>query len=293
MKSDIQISHLKTLIAIHEEGGFSAGARRVGRTQSAVTHQMQNLERIVGTPLFTAKGRQRELTAAGRTLVRHGGEIISLCNYAVSASAKSRQTGIVRIGTPQEVAEEFLPNVLAQLSTQVPEINFVIHADRSPNLMEMLESGQLDLAISTRSSSNYESVLLTKMPVLWIAAPSWRRDPATPWPLVLTDEPSMFRRIALSALDIGGLTYVERATSPSLAGVRLAISAGLGITARTQSAFLAETQVLDEKIGLPSLPDISYYLHRSVQTTNPAIEETFALLVEHAKRIDQRAGSER
>lgn len=290
MKSDIQISHLKTLIAIHEEGGFSAGARRVGRTQSAVTHQMQNLEQIVGTPLFVAKGRQRELTAAGRTLVRHGSEIISLCNYAVSASARSQHTGVIKIGTPQEVAEEFLPDVMAELSARMPETNIVIHSDRSPNLMEMLESGQLDLAISTRSSSNYESVLLTKMPVHWIAAPTWRRDPAAPWPLVLTDEPSMFRRIALSALDLGGLTYVERATSPSLAGVRLAISAGLGITARTQSAFLAETQILDEQIGLPPLPDISYYLHRSVQTTNPAVKETFALLVAHAKCLDVGTG---
>lgn len=286
MKSDIQISHLKTLIAIHEEGGFSAGARRVGRTQSAVTHQMQNLEQIVGTPLFTAKGRQRELTAAGRTLVRHGGEIISLCNYAVSASVRSQHTGIIKIGAPHEVAEVFLPDVLAQLSKHMPEINIVIHADRSPNLMDMLESGQLDLAISTRASSNYESVLLTKMPVLWIAAPTWNRDPSTPWPLVLTDEPSMFRRIALSALDISGLTYVERATSPSLAGIRLAVSAGLGITARTQSAFLSPTQVLGEEIGLPPLPDISYYLHRPAQTTNSAIKDTFALLVEHARRID-------
>lgn len=286
MKSDIQISHLKTLIAIHEEGGFSAGAQRVGRTQSAVTHQMQNLEQIVGTPLFTPKGRQRELTAAGRTLVRHGGEIISLCNYAVSASARSQHTGVIKIGAPQEVAEVFLPDVLAQLSERMPEINIVLHADRSPDLMEMLEGGQLDLAISTRTSSNYESVLLTKMPVVWIAAPTWQRDPDTPWPLVLTDEPSMFRRIALSALDISGLTYVERATSPSLAGVRLAVSAGLGITARTQSAFFAPTRVLDEKIGLPPLPDISYYLHRPAQTTNAAVKDTFALLVENARDMN-------
>ena len=70
MKPEIQINHLKTLIAIDEEGSFGAAAKRVGRTQSAVTQQMQSLDQILCTPLFVANGRNKELTDAGQALLR-------------------------------------------------------------------------------------------------------------------------------------------------------------------------------------------------------------------------------
>ncbi|TQV81799.1 LysR substrate-binding domain-containing protein [Denitrobaculum tricleocarpae] len=282
MKPEIQISHLKTLIAISEEGNFGAAAQRVGRTQSAVTQQMQNLEQIVNAPLFVAKGRQRELTEAGLTLLRYGREIVSLCNHAVTASGRSQQTGIIKIGAPYEIAEELLPGALIRFTELWRDMRVVIHVDRSPNLMEMLEEGRLDLTLSTRRSSNTESVLLIKMPVLWIAASGWEFDLSDPLPLILTDEPSMFRRIALSALDLSGQPYIERFTSPSMAGVRLAVSAGLGVTARTQSAFLTTTKILDERDGFPPLPDIPYYLHRPIEQSDQASKALFDTIVEEA-----------
>ena len=281
MTPDIQISHLKTLIAIAEEGGFVAAAARVGRTQSAVTQQMQALEQIVGAPLFRARGRQRELTEEGHILLRYGREIVSLCNHAVSASGRSHLSGTITIGAPQEIAEELLPKVLARFAKAWPNMRLSIHVDRSPILMQMLEEGRLDLTLSTRRSENYESVMLMVLPVLWIAGTNWQRDPGVPLQLILADEPSMFRRIALAALDLSGLPYVERLTSPSLAGVRLAISAGLGITARTQSAFFASTQVLDDRHGLPPLPDISYYLYRATPQPSQAVQDLFDMIVDH------------
>lgn len=279
MKPDLQIAYLKTLIAIDEEGGFGAAAKRIGRTQSAVTQQMQALERIAGVPLFVTNGRRRDLTEAGRTLLRHGQEILSLCNHAISASQRSRNSGVLRIGAPQEIAEELLPQVLAAFEKDWPDLRIVVQVDRSPNLMHKLEEDLLDLTLSTRRSSNYDSHLLLQTPVLWIASQDWRHDPSQPVPLVLSDEPSMFRRIALAALDLNGQTYVERLTSPSLAGVRLAVKSGLGITARTRSSFFADTKVLSERHGLPSLPDVSYYLHRPLHQNSAAADSFSEILL--------------
>lgn len=285
MKPDIQISQLKTLIAIDEEGSFSAAAKRVGRTQSAVTQQMRNLEQIVGMPLFVAKGRRRQLTEAGLTLLRNGHEIISLCNQAVAASQKSLTTGTVRIGAPLEIAEELLPSVLKSFAGSWPRTRVIIHVDRSPKLMQMLENGQLDMTMSTRRSGNYKSALLLKLPALWIAAESWRFNQSEPIPLVLSDEPSMFRRIALSSLDLSGQAYVERFTSSSLVGVRLAVAAELGITVRTKSSFFTNTRILTEKDGLPSLPDIPYYLHRSVQNVRQECIDLFEIIEKQAAEL--------
>lgn len=287
MKPEIQISHLKTLIAIDEEGSFGAAARRVGRTQSAVTQQMQVLEQILETPLFVAKGRKRELTEAGNALLRHSREIISMCNYAIATSRLSQQTDVIRIGAPHEVAEDILPAALTKYAAAWPRSRAIIHIERSPSLMEMLEEGRLDLAISTRRSDNYKSTLLVKLPTCWIAAKDWAMDDGSPWPLILTDEPSMFRRIALSALDLSGQAYVERITSPSLVGVKTAISAGLGITARTATAFGGNVKILDGKDGLPPLPDVSFYLHQSEESASPSAGDLFGLMVETIKKLNR------
>lgn len=70
--------YFSMLIAIDEAGSFRAAPEVVGRTQSAVTQQMQTFEHLIGTPLFVTKGRRRELTEAGRTLLRRSRDILAL-----------------------------------------------------------------------------------------------------------------------------------------------------------------------------------------------------------------------
>ncbi|WP_375596459.1 LysR substrate-binding domain-containing protein [Algihabitans albus] len=270
MPHDLQVSHLKALIAIAEENSFEAAATRVGRTQSAVTQQMQKLEDRVGKPLFRTVGRRRELTSAGRTLVTYGREIVSLVNHALAATDRATETGVVTIGAPQEVAEELLPRILSRFVQDWPHIRVTIHVGRSPALMSMLGEGRLDVTLSTRRADKYEGALIATLPSLWIAGASYRHDPKMPLPLILADEPSMFRRIALAALDLSGISSVERFTSPDLAGVRLCVAAGLGVTVRTESSFFSETRILGEAEGLPPLPDVNYYVYRSPTTTSPA-----------------------
>ncbi|MGO2236837.1 LysR substrate-binding domain-containing protein [Marinomonas polaris] len=281
MNQNLQISHLKTLIAINEEGSFSAASERVGRTQSAVTHQMQNLEQIIGTPLFAMNGRNRELTNAGLTLLRHAYEIIALCNQAVSAAEKNFNIGTIRVGTPLEIAEDLWPQVLRVFNEAWPNTRVILHVERSPLLMQLLESGELDLAISTRRLGAHKGKPLTSLAVNWIAAADWEYIPREPLPLILTDEPSMFRRMALSALDISGLPYYEKFVSSSMLGVRSAVIAGLGVTARTISGFPPEIQLLDSKIGLPPLPDISYYVHQSDQRMTKECEALLEIILQY------------
>jgi len=279
MKQNLQVSHLKTLIAINEEGSFSAASERVGRTQSAVTHQMQNLEQIIGTPLFTINGRKRELTSAGLTLLRHAYEIVSLCNQAVCAAEQSFILGTIRIGIPLELAEDIWTPVLRIFNEERPNTRVILHVERSPIIMQLLETGQLDLAISTRRLGAHKGKLLTSFAVSWIAAATWRHIPKEPLPLIFTDEPSMFRRMALSALDISGLPYYEKFISSSMLGIRSAVMAGLGVTARTMSSFPSGIQCLDSTIGLPPLPNISYYIHCSDQKMSKECEALFDIIV--------------
>ena len=282
MRHDLDLSHLRTLIAIGDTGSFKAAAEAVGRTQSAVTQQMQNLEKNVGTPLFATRGRRRELTEAGWTLLRRSRDILALCEQAVQASESSQAVGMVRIGAPLEIANDLLPEVLTVFAENWPGVRVVLRIDRSRQLMRMLNEGALDLTLSTWRSGSGEGRRVKLLPVHWIAAKGWVLDPDRPLPLVLTDEPSIFRRIGLSALDLSGWAYTEKLTTQNPAGVRFAIEAGLGITARTTTAFRSDVQILGEDTGLPALPQISYYLHRSLESTAAGVDDLYRSIIDLA-----------
>ncbi|WP_068300852.1 LysR substrate-binding domain-containing protein [Pararhodobacter sp. CCB-MM2] len=271
MTPDFTLANLRTLLAIADTGSFEAAAERVGRTQSAVTQQMQKLEAQSGTSLFRTDGRRRLLTPAGETLVVYAREILSMSRYALAAMEQADERGVLRLGAPPEVADGLLPPVLARFAEAMPSVRLILNVGRSPELMTMVQEGRLDATISTRRSDVLDSRLIASLKACWIAAPNFDWDRNLPVPLILADEPSMFRRIALAALDVNGLSYVERVTTPSLAGVRLAVASGLGITARTQSAFTFPVRILGEERGLPPLPMVNYYLYKARHDAPPAV----------------------
>ena len=67
----LELRHLLALVAVADTGTFSGAAEELDYTQSAVSHQVANLERIVGTPMFERPGGPRpvRLTAAGEVLL--------------------------------------------------------------------------------------------------------------------------------------------------------------------------------------------------------------------------------
>lgn len=283
MRFDFHLSHLRTLLAISDAGSFEAAALRIGRTQSAVTQQMQKLEALTGAQLFRQTGRRRELTAAGQTLVSYAREILSMSRYAMTALAQADEQGVVRIGAPQEIAEQLLPGILTEFTQGWPSVRVTIHVGRSPDLMTMLQEGRLDMTLSTRRAETLEGQLVASIPARWLAAPGFQWDTHMPVPLILADEPSMFRQIALAALDVHGLSYIERITSPSLAGVRLSVAAGIGITARTESSFFSEMKILGPDDGLPPLPLVNYYAYLGKREAPAYVQALFDGLLRKGK----------
>lgn len=75
---DLEISLLRTLMAIADGGTFGKGADKVGLTQSAVSQQMQRLGDLVGTPLFKVVGRNRVLTSMGEFLLSHARMVVGI-----------------------------------------------------------------------------------------------------------------------------------------------------------------------------------------------------------------------
>ncbi|SFA74368.1 DNA-binding transcriptional regulator, LysR family [Collimonas sp. OK607] len=258
---NLDMELLRTFVAITEFSSFAAAADRVHRTQSAVTQQMQRLESQLGFAVFQKTGRNKQLTAQGAKLLEYAVRILGLNDEAISMLDMDDVTGSLRIGAPNDIAETILPSLLSRFAKIYPHLRMEIHVGRSPFLMQALRRGEIDLTVSTRKTDAHPGIILRTSPTVWLCSSDYIHNPANPVKLVVADEPSLFREIALQSLDQAKIPYRISYVSPTLVGIKAALRAGLGITARSIEMISPELRVLGESEGFPRLPDVNFFLY--------------------------------
>ncbi|MCB1497192.1 MAG: LysR family transcriptional regulator [Bauldia sp.] len=90
MLDALTLDQLRVLVAVAENGSFSAAARSLGRVQSAISQSVQSLENALGTPLFDRRGRVPKLNDAGRVILSDARRLLG-----EAATLKARAESIV------------------------------------------------------------------------------------------------------------------------------------------------------------------------------------------------------
>ena len=99
MGAALEIDLLRTFTAIAETGGFTRASEKVGRTQAAVSQQMQRLEGLVGFALFArARGGPPVLTPKGAYFLERARELVAL-NDDILLSIKTVPLDGLKLGT--------------------------------------------------------------------------------------------------------------------------------------------------------------------------------------------------
>jgi molybdate transport repressor ModE-like protein len=157
MRSDgwlgVELRHLAALEAVAEEGSFGRAAERLGYTQSAVSQQIQALERIVGQQLVERPGgpRRVSLTEAGELLLRHAAGIVARLQAAQAdlAAFSEGSAGTLRVGTYQSVGARVLPRLLKEFTEAWPDVDVQLTESADDGgLLELVERGELDFCFA-------------------------------------------------------------------------------------------------------------------------------------------------
>lgn len=266
---------LRTLSVIASFDSFGAAAVQLGRTQSAITQQMQRLEEQVGHPLFEKQGRGKRLTEHGQRLLTYARQLMAIHDEALRVLQQGDVQGHLRIGAPHDVADTVLPPLLAEVVRNWPMLQVTIQVGRSPFLADALRRGELDMAISNRVEDDFEGLMLRSSPTVWLCAADYVHDRGQPIPLVMVDGPSIFRKLGQEALEAAGIQFTQRYSSSSLIGIRAALRAGIGVTARGVEQLDASLRVLGPSEGMPPLPDLVYFLYVRRYVANNITREVF------------------
>ena len=150
MKNQLDLRDLGYFEVIAETGHLGRAARRLHRTQPALTSCVRRLEETVGTPLFERVGRGIRLTPAGHALMTRARLLRIASEDALREIGELGRgvSGMIRIGVVPTVATFVLPTATREFLAEAPAVAIKAIIGQSDVLMAALRSGDLDLIVS-------------------------------------------------------------------------------------------------------------------------------------------------
>lgn len=143
------IRELNTLIAVSSEGTFAAAADKIGLTQAAVSSQMKRLEQELGLKIFDRIGRAMVLNRSGIQVLIKAKEIIQLYQKLGNSDSDKIQS-IIKIGAIASTQPKAIPNIISLFSNDFHDIAFQVQPGLSIELVDQVDSGNIDIAIIIR-----------------------------------------------------------------------------------------------------------------------------------------------
>jgi DNA-binding transcriptional LysR family regulator len=189
----LDIRVLRSLLAVIESGSVTEAARRLGRTQPAITLQLQRLEELIGKPLFTHEGRRMSLTPDGETVVTYARSILRLHDELLARMLSPDIQGDVVLGTPDLYAAFMLPDILAVFRRAFPHIKIELRCSLSTPLVQMVQKRQVDIALVTRMNDFTGGQVVRREQLLWMAGMASDAHNENPVPLALLPPDNIYR----------------------------------------------------------------------------------------------------
>ncbi|MDW6016254.1 hydrogen peroxide-inducible genes activator [Vibrio plantisponsor] len=146
------LKQLHYLVTLHETRHFSEAALRCFVSQSTLSKGIQNLEELIGCPLYEKKDKKSPLvfTLAGEQVVKRGRELLAKGQDLVEVG-KLCQTdameGQLRLGCIPTIAPFLLVDLVQEVNLRYPKLHLLLREDTTANLLQSLRNGELDVLI--------------------------------------------------------------------------------------------------------------------------------------------------
>jgi LysR family transcriptional regulator for metE and metH len=146
---DLEIKHLQLVAAIARTGSVTRAGDLLNLSQSALSHQLRDIEDRLSTPLFHRVGKRMVLTTAGDAVLRAATQVLDIVGRTEDdiRTARKSSAGLLRITTQCYTCYHWLPGLLKEYRLRHPNVDVHVDADATPRPIKSLVEGRIDLAI--------------------------------------------------------------------------------------------------------------------------------------------------
>jgi DNA-binding transcriptional LysR family regulator len=280
MRRQLEITLLRTFVMLVEEQSVTRVARRLNRTQPAISLQLRRLKDAAGQPVFESDLRHLRLTRHGEMLLPYARQMLKMHDEACSRLSSEEIAGRVTLGCPDLYAAFLLPQTLASFRATYPGVEVTVRCALSAQLSEEISAGLIDVALATRMPNVHPKVgsiaLLRKEPLVWLGSKSGNVFRDKTLPLAMLPEGNLYRDYALAALNTAGRAWRIACVSESIAGMEAMALADAAVIVLAESVKVAGLRRLDEQDGMPPLPPVELVLWRREPGAFPAADHLAA-----------------
>ncbi|MEO0771777.1 MAG: LysR family transcriptional regulator [Pseudomonadota bacterium] len=249
---------LRSFLIIAETGNLTHAAERLGRTQSAISVQVRNLEECLGAVLF-------HRSVKGMTLTDAGEQLLPKARAAVAQLQEMRRLfdeplkGRLTVGIPDDYEGRILTDALARFARMHPGVDVTAMSGCTASYPGSVRDGQMDMAVCSGPEAK-EGLHISREPAVWATGRKGAISADGQVPLAMLDRSCWWKSIPTDALQRAGRDYRVVYRTESFGSLLSALRSGFAVGVLPASCVDADLRVLDTAHGLPRLPDI----HRSI-----------------------------
>lgn len=256
--ADLDLMLLRNFTVVARTGSISIASHQVGRTQSALSMQMQRLEDLIGQPLLHRTGSGVRLTLAGEQLLAHADALLAKHDEILGEMRGTGLRGTVSLGCPDDYAIAFLPELLNGFCALHPDVELHMVCGPTTDLRPLLHRRRIELALVSVADAAGPEVIRPES-FVWVAnAPRPAMLDLPLLPLALSAPQTLDYQAACAAMEAIGRRYRIAFASNSLAGLITIARSGHAVSVLTRTAVPPDLHILEE--GLPQLPTIGIAL---------------------------------
>lgn len=274
---NLDITTLRSFVAVADNGGVTRAAGFLHLTQSAVSMQLKRLEELLGLQLLDRSGRTIALTASGEQLLGYARRMVSLNDEVIGRLTDQVYEGEIVLGVPSDIVYPAIPQVLQRFHAAYPRVRVQLVASNTRQLKEQFGKGECDLIVTTESNSTSDSETLAERPLRWVGAPggsAWRQRPL---PMAFCHY-CTFRSKAIEQLEKTGIAWAMVVDTESDRAIEATVAADLAVQTMIDGTEPQHLAQIDHGGNLPDLPVQMINLYGAESTGSHIVAELSVFL---------------
>ncbi|WP_205910663.1 LysR family transcriptional regulator [Rhizobium sp. P44RR-XXIV] len=291
MTRNFDIALIRTFLAVTDQGSMTVAANMLHMTQGAVSQQIKRLEEMLGSTLFERDKRGLRLTDAGERLLGNARRLLMLNDDIWADMTERTVQGSVRLGVPYDLVGATLAPVLKSYAERYPQVEISLVCASSPELLEELEKGAIDLCVVEEPFGSSQGECLAVARLVWVGAKGGNAYRKMPLPISMVADTCAFRSSVFAALSSGGRRWRTVFENGNIEATTATVRTDLAVTAWLASTVPADLDILSSEEGLPELPVFAINLHLPKGNAIPPAQELARHIREGLVRPRQSAAA--
>lgn len=280
MARNLDLTALRSFVAIADAGGVTRAAGFLNLTQSAVSMQIKRLEDGLGVQLLDRSARKVQPTAAGEHLLSYARRMLALNDEVYGLLTHAQYEGEVTLGVPHDIVYPAIPQVLQRFAMEFPKVKVRLMSSFTRTLKDQFDRGECDLIVTTEDSLDSGGETLTELQLIWVGAPGGQAWRLRPLPLAY-EQRCIFRQGVQERLDAAGVSWVLAVDSDNTRTVEATVSADLAVHTVLEGTEPRHMELINHGGALPNLGRININLY-AAHAMRSAPVDALAQLIRHA-----------